>query len=87
MWVGFLFSFCAGKKNKINFHQICTVLSKSFLFSIYHYRICMLVCLFKLVANVGSYMQGRITGGFLSSRKAAWAERCPPKTTDAAIDE
>jgi len=30
MWVGFLSSFFAGgRKNKINLHQICTVLSKS----------------------------------------------------------
>jgi len=30
MWVGFLSSFLRGEeKNKINFHQICTVLSKS----------------------------------------------------------
>jgi len=30
---------------------------------------------FNLVHNVGSYMQGRIAGDFLSSRKAAWAEK------------
>ena len=36
--------------------------------------------------NVGSYTQGRIAGDFLSSRKAAWAERYPPKTTAAALD-
>jgi len=36
--------------------------------------------------NVGSYTQGRIAGDFLSSRKAARAERCPPKTTAAALD-
>jgi hypothetical protein len=35
--------------------------------------------------NVGSYTQGRIAGDFLSSRKAARAERCPPKTTDAEL--
>jgi len=30
MWVGFLSSYLRGEeKNKINFHQICTVLSKS----------------------------------------------------------
>jgi len=30
MWVGFPSSFLReGRKNKINFHQICTVLSKS----------------------------------------------------------
>ena len=34
--------------------------------------------------NVGSYTQGRTAGDFLSNRKAAWAERCPPKTTAAA---
>jgi len=46
-----------------------------------------------LAGNVGSYTQGRIAGDlanadlrFLSSRKAAWAERCPPKTTVAALD-
>jgi hypothetical protein len=33
--------------------------AKSFLFSIYHYRNCLLVCLFTLVANGGSYTQGR----------------------------
>jgi len=36
--------------------------------------------------NVGSYTQGRTAGDFLSSRKAARAERCPPKTTAAALD-
>jgi hypothetical protein len=36
--------------------------------------------------NVGSYTQGRIAGDFLSSRKAAQAERCTPKTTAAALD-
>jgi hypothetical protein len=35
--------------------------------------------------NVGSYTQGRIAGDFLSSRKAARAERCTPKTTAAAL--
>jgi len=37
-------------------------------------------------SNVGSYTQVRIAGDFLSSRKAARAERCTPKTTDAALD-
>jgi len=32
-----------------------------------------------------SYSQRRIAGDFLSSRKAALAERCPPKTTSAAV--
>jgi hypothetical protein len=41
---------------------------------------------FTITANVGSYTQGRIAGDFLSSRKAARAERCPPKTTAAALD-
>jgi len=41
---------------------------------------------FMLVYNVGSYTQGRIAGGFLSSRKTARAERCPPETTAAALD-
>jgi|WetSurMetagenome_2_1015567.scaffolds.fasta_scaffold1172370_1 hypothetical protein len=36
--------------------------------------------------NVGSYTQGRIAGDFLSSRKAARAERYTPKTTAAALD-
>ena len=36
--------------------------------------------------NVGSYTQVRISGDFLSSRKTVWAERCPPKTTAAALD-
>jgi len=36
--------------------------------------------------HVGSYTQGRIAGDFLSSRKAARAERCPPKTTATALD-
>jgi len=36
--------------------------------------------------HVGSYTQGRIAGDFLSSRKAARAERCTPKTTAAALD-
>jgi len=39
-----------------------------------------------MAGNVGSYTQWRIAGDFLSSRKAAWAERCPPKTTAAALD-
>jgi len=39
-----------------------------------------------MTANVGSYTQVRIAGGFLSSRKTAWAERYPPKTTAAALD-
>jgi len=36
--------------------------------------------------HVGSYTQGRIAGDFLSSREAARAERCTPKTTAAALD-
>jgi len=36
-----------------------------------------------MAGNVGSYTQGRIASDFLSSRKAAWAERCTPKTTAA----
>jgi hypothetical protein len=47
------FFFCGGRKNKINsikFALSCQK-AKSFLFSIYHYRICMVVCLFTLVAN------------------------------------
>jgi len=39
-----------------------------------------------ILPNVGSYTQGRISGDFLSSRKAARAERYPPKTTAAALD-
>ena len=39
----------------------------------------------KQIVNVGSYTQGRIAGDFLSSRKAAWAERYTPKTTAAAL--
>jgi hypothetical protein len=41
---------------------------------------------FRLGANVGSYTQVRIAGDFLSSRKAARAEKCTPKTTAAALD-
>ncbi|PIV50107.1 MAG: hypothetical protein COS19_05175, partial [Flavobacteriaceae bacterium CG02_land_8_20_14_3_00_34_13] len=40
---------------------------------------------FRFPNNVGSYTQGRIAGDFLSSRKAARAERCTPKTTAAAL--
>jgi len=40
----------------------------------------------KMAYNVGSYTQGRIAGDFLSSRKAARAERCTPQTTAAALD-
>jgi len=40
---------------------------------------------FNIGGNVGSYTQGRIAGDFLSSRKADRAERCPPKTTAAAL--
>ncbi|BBE20680.1 hypothetical protein AQPE_4874 [Aquipluma nitroreducens] len=39
-----------------------------------------------ITGNVGSYTQGRIAGDFLSSRKAARAERYTPKTTAAALD-
>jgi len=39
-----------------------------------------------MAANVGSYTQGRIAGDFLSSRKAARAERYPQKTTAAGLD-
>jgi len=39
-----------------------------------------------MAVNGGSYTQGRIAGDFLSSRKAARAERCTPKTTAAALD-
>ena len=39
----------------------------------------------KITANVGSYTQGRTAGDFLSNRKAARAERCPPKTTAAEL--
>jgi len=39
-----------------------------------------------LAPNVGSYTQGRTAGDFLSSRKAARAERCTPKTTAADLD-
>jgi len=44
------------------------------------------MCALNLAHNVGSYTQGRIAGDFLSSRKAARAERYPPKTTAAALD-
>jgi len=43
------------------------------------------VATINMAYNVGSYTQGRIAGDFLSSRKAAWAERCTPKTTAAAL--
>jgi len=43
-------------------------------------------CFFCMWHNAGSYTQGRTAGDFLSSRKAARAERCPPKTTAAALD-
>jgi len=36
-------------------------------------------------AKLGSYAQVRITGDFLSTRKAAWVERCTPKTNDAEL--
>jgi hypothetical protein len=44
--------------------------------------------LLSIAYNVGSYTQGRIAGpeDSGSSRKAAWAERCPPKTTAAELD-
>ena len=55
MWVGFPSFFLRGEeKNKINsikFALSCQK-AKSFLFSIYHYRYCLLVCLFTLVANL-----------------------------------
>jgi len=40
---------------------------------------------FNIEHNVGSYTQGRIAGDFLSSRKAAWAERYTPETTAAEL--
>ena len=43
-------------------------------------------CALIMAHNVGSYTQGRTASDFLSSRKAAWAERCTPKTTAAALD-
>jgi len=41
-----------------------------------------------MIANVGSYTQGRIAGpeSSGSSRNVARAERCPPKTTAAVLD-
>jgi len=44
-----------------------------------------LMARFKVAYNVGSYTQGRTAGDFLSSRKDARAERCPPKTTAAEL--
>jgi len=44
------------------------------------------VSVFKMAYNGGSYTQGRTAGDFLSSRKAAWAERYTLKTTAAALD-
>jgi len=43
---------------------------------------------YNLAPNVGSYTQGRTAGPASagSSRKAARAERCTPKTTAAALD-
>jgi len=47
----------------------------------------MILCVaLKITPNVGSYTQGRTAGDFLSSRKAARAERYTPKTTAAALD-
>jgi hypothetical protein len=40
---------------------------------------------FNITHNVGRYTQWRITGDFLSSRKAAQAKRYPPKTTAAEL--
>ena len=49
-------------------------------------RVCVsLSAALNLVYNVGSYTQGRIAGDFLSGRKTARAERCPPKTTATAL--
>ena len=39
-----------------------------------------------IATDVGSYTQWRIAGDFMSSRKAARAERYTPKTTTAALD-
>jgi hypothetical protein len=41
---------------------------------------------YKKISDVGSYTQERTAGDFLSSRKAARAERYPPKTTAAGLD-
>jgi len=42
---------------------------------------------FKMFYNVGSYTQGRIVSPQArSSRKAARAENCTPKTTEPALD-
>ena len=43
------------------------------------------VIFYYITANVGSYTQGRTAGDFLSSRKTARAERCPPKTAAAGL--
>lgn len=55
MWVGFLSSFFAGgrkKQNKFPSSLHCPVKKLNpFLFSIYHYLFCLVVCLFTLVAN------------------------------------
>jgi hypothetical protein len=53
-WVSFFF-FAGGKKkqNKIPSNLHCPIKKlKPFLFTIYHYRICLLVSLFTLVANI-----------------------------------
>jgi len=65
MWVGFLSSFFVGgrkKQNKFPSNLHCPVKKLNpFLFQFYHYRICLLVCLFTLVAN-GFAVKSRFNG-------------------------
>jgi len=69
MWVGFLSSFFAGgrkKQNKFPSSLHCPVKKLNpFLFSIYHYLFCLVVCLFTLVANVPTLC---VRAGFRSTK-------------------
>src|SRR5690554_8130520 len=78
------------KSTALNFNRLCLILFPPFLLVINHFiylfivNVSMLLLGFlPLNANVRSYTQGRIAGDFLSNRKTARAERCPPKTTVA----
>jgi hypothetical protein len=56
MWVGFLSSFFAGgrkKQNKFPSNLHCPVKKLNPFFIIYHYRICLLVCLLHLLPTIG----------------------------------
>ncbi|MDD3667019.1 MAG: hypothetical protein PHQ65_17295, partial [Bacteroidales bacterium] len=66
------------KQNKFPSNLHCFVKKLNpFLFSIYHYRICLLVCLFTLVANGGNMQSWGLRSDSLSSYNALNASYYP----------